>query len=150
MMIKKVLIAGTVLGTLTLGLSPVIAGAASKSKTFVIDATGQGISGGMGLRTSGYAKGTITVNTATNQVCYRIRDKGLGTVQLAHIHAGKKGVDGGVVVTLNVKAFNSKKKAATCVKVRAPIVRSMFKSPGLYYFNVHTAAFPNGAVRAQL
>lgn len=147
-MIKKILLAGTALGALTLGLAPVVAGAAAKSKTFVIDATGRGVSGGMGLKTSGYAKGTITVNTATNQVCYRIMDKGLGSIQLAHIHAGKKGIDGGVVVTLNVKDFNS--KTATCVKVSAPIVRSMFKTPGLYYFNVHTAAFPNGAVRAQL
>jgi len=150
MMIKKLLLTGTALGALALGIAPVVAGAAPKSKTFVIDATGRGVSGGMGLQTSGYAKGTITVNTGTDQVCYRIRDKGLGSIQLAHIHAGKKGVDGGVVVTLNVNVFNSKAKAATCVKVSAPIVRSMFKTPGLYYFNVHTAAFPNGAVRAQL
>lgn len=147
---KKMMRAGTVVGALVLGLAPAVAGAATTSKTFIIDATGQGISGVMGLQTPGYAKGTITVNIATNQVCYRIRDKGLGTVQMAHIHAGKKGVDGGVVVTLNVKAFNSKTMAPTCVKVRPPIVRSMFKTPGLYYFNVHTRAFPNGAVRAQL
>lgn len=149
-MIKKILMAGTVLGTLAIGLAPVAAEAAPKSKTFVVDATGQGISGVMGLQTPGYAKGTITVNIATNQVCYRITDKGLGSVQMAHIHAGKKGVDGTVVVTLDVKAFNSRVKAPTCVKVRAAFVRGIYNKPSLFYFNVHTKAFPNGAVRAQL
>lgn len=143
------------MGALALGVVAVVtgatgAGASPTVRTFTIHATGAGVGGGLGLRTSGYAKGTVSVNTATNQVCYRISDKGLGTIQAAHIHAGKAGVDGSVVVTLNIKKFNAKATRPTCVKVSAPIARALFKSPSLFYFNLHTVAFPSGAVRAQL
>ena len=137
-----------VAAVLTLGATA--AGASVTTKTFAIHATGAGVGGGLGLKTSGYVTGMISVNRVTDEVCYRIVDKGLGVIEAAHIHAGKAGVDGSVVVTLNVKKFNLKVVHPTCVKVSAPIARALFKSPSLFYFNVHTVAFPNGAVRAQL
>jgi hypothetical protein len=150
MNVQKILVTGALLSSLGLGTGVAVASGASNSKTIVVDATGAGVSGGMGLKTSGYAKGTFSVNRVTNEVCYRINDKGLGVVQAAHIHAGKKGIDGGVVVTLNVKAFNMMSMAPTCVKVTPAVAKSLFAKPALYYFNVHTKAFPNGAVRSQL
>ncbi len=147
-MLKSRLLRTVALSAVVVVLGANGAGASGTTKTFAIRATGVGIGGGLGLHTSGYAKGTISVNRVTDEVCYRITDRGLGRVEAAHIHVGKAGVDGSVVVTLNVKAFNSKHPA--CVKASAPVVRTIFKSPALFYFNVHTAAFPNGAVRAQL
>jgi hypothetical protein len=147
---KKIYVAGALLSLLGQFAGVVDASAAPSSKTFVVDATGQGVAGGMGIATAGYAKGTFTVNTSTNKICYRIIDHGLGIVQAAHIHAGKKGIDGGVVVTLNVKSFNATSKSQACVKVTGAVAKSVFKFPSAFYFNVHTKAYPNGAVRAQL
>ncbi|NNN01393.1 MAG: CHRD domain-containing protein [Acidimicrobiaceae bacterium] len=145
--VKKFLVTGVVLGALALAGAST-AWAAPTNKTFVVDATGSGVAGGMGMKTSGYAKGTVKVNAVSDTVCYRIYDRGLGVVEAAHIHAGKKGVDGGVVVTLNVKMFNRTKPA--CVKVTSVVAKSLLRFPAFYYFNVHTRAFPSGAVRAQL
>jgi hypothetical protein len=36
------------------------------------------------------------------------------------------------------------------VTVDPTIAQAILKNPHKYYFNVHTAAFPNGAVRGQL
>lgn len=149
-MVKKIIAGGAALSVLGIGLVATIAGAAPTTKTFVVDAIGANVGGGMGLKTGGYAKGTVSVNTATNEVCYRITDKGLGLIGAAHIHAGKKGVNGGIVVNLNVKAFNSMSMNPACVKVTPAVAKSLYKFPAAYYLNVHTSAFPNGAVRAQL
>jgi len=149
-MYKKIFGASALLIGIGLGAGAAAATASPTSKTFVVKATGAGVAGGMGTKTAGYAKGTFAVNSVTDTICYRITDHGLGVVQAAHIHAGKKGIDGGVVVTLNVKSFNAMSMSPTCVKVTNAVAKSILKFPTLYYFNVHTAAFPNGAVRAQL
>lgn|SRR5487761_2004376 len=150
MFVKRILVASALLSVIGLGGGAVAAFAGSTSRTFVVDATGKGVAGAMGMKTSGYAKGTFTVNTASDSICYRITDRGLGVVEAAHIHAGKKGIDGGVVVTLNVKAFNTMSMSPPCVKVTSAVAKSMIKKPSAYYFNVLTKAYPNGAVRAQL
>ena len=97
-----------------------------------------------------FASGTITVNTAKHNICYEITTHDLKDMTMSHIHLGKKGVEGKVVVTLNVKNFNMKAMGHACVKVSAGVAKQIFANPSHYYFNVHTRQFPNGAVRAQL
>ena len=146
----KIFVAAVLLGVSGLAADVASASVAPSSKTLKVNATGSGVAGAMGMKTSGYARGTFTVNTSTNKICYRISDHGLGAVRAAHIHAGKKGIDGGVVLTLNVKAFNATSKSPACVTVTGAVAKSVFKFPSAYYFDVQTGAYPNGAVRAQL
>ena len=95
------------------------------------------------------ATGTATIRLRTDgRVCYQLAAKNLPKAVAAHIHKGKAGVSGNVVVPL--KTPNAAGNAKGCTKAAKALVRSMIKSPRGFYVNVHTAEFPNGAIRGQL
>ena len=127
-----------------------MASAAPTSKTFTINARGSNEMGMGDSMSSANASGTITVNIAKHDICYEITTHDLKNITMSHIHLGKKGIEGKVVVTLNVMDFNLKNMGHTCVKVPASVAKQIFSNPTNYYFNVHTKKYPNGAVRAQL
>jgi hypothetical protein len=95
------------------------------------------------------ATGTATIKLRSDgKVCYQLAAKNLPRAVAAHIHKGKAGVSGNVVVPL--KTPNAAGNAKGCTKASTKLVRSMMKSPGAFYVNVHTGEFPNGAIRGQL
>jgi CHRD domain/LysR substrate binding domain len=96
------------------------------------------------------ATGTATLRLRAGQskVCYQLSAKNLPRAVAAHIHKGKAGVAGNVVVPL--KTPNAAGKSKGCAKASKALVRSMIKSPRAYYVNIHTAEFPAGAIRGQL
>jgi Cu/Zn superoxide dismutase len=95
------------------------------------------------------ATGTATIKVRSDgRVCYQIAAKNLPRAVAAHIHKGKAGVSGNVVVAL--KTPNAAGNAKGCRKASKKLARTMMKSPGAFYVNVHTAEFPNGAIRGQL
>ncbi len=95
------------------------------------------------------ATGTATIRLRTDgRVCYEVAAKNLPRALAAHIHKGKAGVSGNVAVPL--KTPNAAGNAKGCTKAAKALVRSMIKSPRAFYVNVHTAEFPNGAIRGQL
>ncbi|MDH2902773.1 MAG: CHRD domain-containing protein [Actinomycetota bacterium] len=151
MKIRNVVVAASLVSAVAV-VTPVMAQAAPKSTTttFKVDATGHGVTHAMGIKTSAFAKGTISINAKTDEVCYLITTSGLKDITMAHIHKGAKGVDGGVVVYFNVAKFNPTTMSAPCVKVAPTVAKAILAHPADYYFNVHTKAFPAGAVRAQL
>lgn len=78
-------------------------------------------------------------------------------INIAHIHPGRAGVNGSVLVnttlapgevTLNSNGIAQFTKANISMTVTA--AQSIMADPAGFYFNVHTAANPTGAIRGQL
>jgi hypothetical protein len=96
------------------------------------------------VTTSATGEGTITV-ADDGAVSGSVTTKGVqGTA--AHIHMGAAGKNGPVIVPFTKEGDTY--KAAAGAKLNADQMKA-FKS-GELYFNVHSAANPNGEIRGQL
>jgi hypothetical protein len=114
------------------------------TKTFTVSMSGKAETPKGDPDGTGTAK--ITLNTSTGKVCFNLTWHKIGNPIAAHIHKGKKGVAGNVVIPF----FGGAAKHTGCVKASKKLVGQIVKSPASYYVNVHTQAFPAGALRAQL
>ena len=79
------------------------------------------------------------------KVCWDFTISGIGKPLAAHIHRGRAGMAGPVVVPLGA-AYRQQ----GCTTAPAAIAKAITANPGGFYVNVHTKQFPNGAIRAQL
>jgi hypothetical protein len=99
-------------------------------------------------------KGSITVflKAKKHKVCFELEFKKLDPAVASHIHKGVEGVAGDVKVTL----FEDSQGLGDgtyegCVKnVKKKLLKKIGKHPEKYYVNVHTKAYPDGAIRGQL
>jgi CHRD domain-containing protein len=112
-------------------------------RTFTVTMSGKGESPKGDSNGRGTAK--IKIEASKGELCYRLTWSNIGTPVAAHIHKGKKGTAGPVVIPLFAKA-----KHTGCVKASKSLLSKIVKSPASYYVNVHTQQFPGGAIRAQL
>ncbi|MDT9699152.1 CHRD domain-containing protein [Streptomyces sp. P17] len=87
-----------------------------------------------------------------DQVSVAVKWRGADKPTALHIHQGAKGTNGGVKVDFTELLAKSKGKTVTgTVKVTDPALLNSLKSdPGSFYVNLHTAEFPDGAVRGRL
>jgi hypothetical protein len=95
--------------------------------------------------------GTAQLETkiAKSKLCYLVEFKDIGTATAADVNKGPKGEEGKVVIPLFDEDTES--PAEDCVKVTSERkLKKIVKSPADYYVNVHTAEFPDGAIRGQL
>jgi hypothetical protein len=97
----------------------------------------------------GTGAANVRVNVGQNQVCWELTVKDLSApAAAAHVHKGAAGAAGPPVVPLT--APDASGKSAGCATVDAALAKDLIQNPGAYYVNVHTKAFPGGAIRGQL
>ena len=89
--------------------------------------------------------GTAEVTINGTRVCWEIHATKVAPLLAAHIHKGKPGVSGPVVVPFG-KTFKSK----GCTRATSSLTAAILRNPGAYYVNVHNAKYPGGALRGQL
>ena len=82
------------------------------------------------------------------QVCWDLQTKDLPGATAAHIHRGGPNDSGGVAVALTPPDGNG--HSSGCATVSGQVAGDLAANPGGYYVNVHTPAFPAGAIRGQL
>jgi Cu/Zn superoxide dismutase len=93
----------------------------------------------------------LRLDAAKKRVCFTIRvNHAVHDVVAAHIHKGKKGVAGNILVPL-IEAPGPGPKFTGCEKhVARSVIRAILRHPRGYYVNVHTMDFPGGEIRGQL
>ncbi len=95
----------------------------------------------------------LSLNQGLGTVCFDLSWADVdGTVLAAHIHVGTADVVGPPVVPLFVGAsFAGTDSTSGCTEdVDRDLIKAIRQNPTDYYVNVHSTAFPPGAVRGQL
>lgn len=95
----------------------------------------------------GTGTAVITVDSAKNQVCYRITTTNLSQATAAHIHRGETGTAGPPSVTLQAPTGG---QSQGCVDVDEDVAEDIIEHPDQFYVNVHTTDHAGGAIRGQL
>jgi hypothetical protein len=95
---------------------------------------------------TGHGIVNLTLNAKTGKVCWKFQGiAGIDKPTAAHIHKAPAGKAGAVVVP-----FGTAYKAKGCTSAAKKLVAAIESNPNAYYVNVHTAKYPNGAIRGQL
>lgn len=88
----------------------------------------------------------VTFKAAKGMACWEFKGvKGIVAPNAAHIHKGRSGVAGPVVIP-----FGAAYKAKGCVKAAKSLIEAIETNPNRYYANIHNAKYPGGALRGQL
>jgi|Tabmets5t2r1_1033131.scaffolds.fasta_scaffold04375_2 hypothetical protein len=85
-----------------------------------------------------------------NELCYGLAVRDIQDPLFAHIHRGRAGTNGDIVVTLRHPRNGDPGASSGCVTLRPELRRSIRRRPSRYYVNVHTRRYPDGAIRGQL
>jgi CHRD domain-containing protein len=95
--------------------------------------------------------GSATVLFAATTVCFGLTVNNLDEPIGAHIHQGRAGVNGPIVVPFTAPENGDPGASSGCTPdVDPDLVEEIRTHPGEFYVNVHTGPFPAGAIRGQL
>lgn len=96
----------------------------------------------------GSARARITIEDNFDQVCWAITEvRNISPITAAHIHVGAAGTNGPPVFTLR----KSNEGTWTGCSEGAEWTQDRIEgNPERFYVNIHTADYPNGAIRGQL
>ena len=90
---------------------------------------------------------TAELDIAGGRMCYLLEVEGLDSVTAAHIHQGASDRNGPPVVSLELVGEDGDD---VCVDVDPDLLKKIVRNPSGFYVNVHSEAFPAGAIRGQL
>jgi len=91
------------------------------------------------------AAALIDLKPPTQQVCGAVRHTRLDPVSAFHIHGGAAGTAGPPVVDLSPTLGGQ-----PCVTAPLETIRAIRRNPSSFYVDLHTAGFPDGAIRGQI
>ena len=141
---------GALVGPLVLGAP---AASAQDVQLFAVLNGGNEV-GATGLAAAGDADGAgaaLVSLVSADALCFTIFVNHLDPPALAHIHQGIAGANGPIVINLVPPTAGELSASAGCVGSIDPVLlESLRRTPTDFYVNVHTGAFPAGAVRGQL
>ena len=106
--------------------------------------------------TNGFGTATFIVHPTpadpnNEQICFALTVRAIDGPTVAHIHSGRAGIPGPIAVALApVPIAGNPGTSSGCVNAPNVLVRNLISRPSNYYVNVHTGAFPAGALRGQL
>ena len=101
-------------------------------------------------------RGRAFVRLDGARACFLLQWSRISAPLAAHIHAGRAGEPGPVVVPFFEPGTNAASlpaelsSVAGCVDVDRGLARMIAANPHKYYVNIHTADFGAGAIRGQL
>jgi hypothetical protein len=136
-----------VLAALTLTLiavplaAPAPASAAPASYHLLAVATGEQEVPGPG-DPNGWAMVALDITPETGRICHVLWYGNIDRPTELHLHAGEPGEKGDVVLSLRPFWVG-------CRTADPSVLQDVLEDPGAHYVNVHTAAYPDGAVRGQ-
>jgi hypothetical protein len=99
------------------------------------------------LEASGFARATI--NPGQGVACYELEHDVEPDPFGFHIHVGEAGENGPIVVNFFTDPAGVVPDSG-CVDIDRDLARDILRNPEGYYFNLHNAPFPAGAIRGQL
>jgi len=98
----------------------------------------------------GYGAAAITFH-GTSRICFAIVVDRIGVPNGAHIHSGRAGIAGPIVVPLTAPSGGNPGASSGCVNLTDTTLAAKIRnSPSDFYVNVHTGTFPSGEIRGQL
>jgi hypothetical protein len=96
-----------------------------------------------------HAVGAATVTVTSHRLCVTVGATGLTGATVAHLHEGGRGVNGRLVLAL--PAPTARGLLGGCLDdVPARVLAPLLAHPDRYYLDVHSTAYPEGAVRGNL
>ncbi len=98
---------------------------------------------------NGVGFAVITFDQGAGTISFTAFAQDIAAPTLSHIHRGAAGVTGPVIIPFN-QPFTSGVSSGTLTGIAASLMAEVVANPPGYYFNVHNADFPGGAVRGQL
>ncbi|UIP07561.1 CHRD domain-containing protein [Erythrobacter sp. SDW2] len=120
--------------------------AEESSETYYATLTGANEVGGGD--SDGYGRAEISITDEFGQICWDLNDvRGIGPITAAHIHLGAAGTNGPPVFTLRRANEGGYKGCTDGSEWQEDRIEG---NPEAFYVNVHTAEYPNGAIRGQL
>jgi hypothetical protein len=125
--------------------------ARSGGRVFTVTMTGANECNATGTCNLGDPDGTgtikFTINPGQKRICYDLTLAGIDAPAAAHIHEAPAGVSGPIVVPFPAPPLGT---SSACVDVTTKQAAEIISKPSDYYYNVHNATYPAGALRGQL
>ena len=95
-------------------------------------------------------RGSATAIIEGGQFCWGIAVANIDNPVAAHVHRGRRNENGPIVIPLDPPSGGDPGASSGCEGISSSLARAIRRNPGRYYFNVHTARFPAGAIRGQI